>query len=67
MSEPTQTCQRCGRSVIVTQNGRGFPPDTAKRKLQRLCKAEGCPCEPQYRAGVSDALADVLRQHRVAR
>lgn len=51
MSEPTMTCQLCGRVVIVTHDGRGFPPDIAKRKLQKLCKADGCPSEPKYRAG----------------
>lgn len=53
MSEPTQTCLRCGRVEIVRPDGRGFPPDIAKRKLRKACKENGCPCEPQYRAGLS--------------
>lgn len=47
---PTQTCKLCGRQETVTPDGRGFPPDIAKRKLQKWCKANGCPCDPQYRA-----------------
>jgi len=53
MSLPTQTCGLCGRVVTVTWDGRGFPPDIAKRKLVKACKAEGCPCEPHYLAGFS--------------
>ena len=52
MTEPTVTCALCERSVIVRPDGRGFPPDIAKRKLRKLCKAEGCQCEPVYRAGI---------------
>lgn len=51
MTEPTQTCQTCGRNVVVTPTARGFPPDVAKRKLQRLCRANGHDADPQYRAG----------------
>lgn len=61
-SEPTQTCQLCGRVVVVRESGRGFPPDTAKRKLQKLCSAAGCPCEPRYRAGISSALVAQIRK-----
>jgi hypothetical protein len=53
MSQPIQTCQLCGRQIVVRPDGRGFPPDIAKRKLQKICKANGCPCEPKYRAGIS--------------
>ena len=53
MSQPTQTCQLCGAVEVVRMDGRGFPPDIAKRRLQKACKARGCPCEPKYRAGVS--------------
>jgi len=52
-SEPTYACRLCGWTVTVRPDGRGFPPDIAKRRLQRLCKADGCPCEPQYRAGLA--------------
>lgn len=52
-TSPRQTCHRCGQSVVVTPDGRGFPPDIAKRKLIRLCKANGCACDPRYTAGIS--------------
>ena len=53
MSEPTQTCQACGRSVTVVPNGRGFPPRIAERRLRKLCAENGCEsCKPQYRAGL---------------
>jgi hypothetical protein len=55
VSEPTQTCRLCGRVEIVQPDGRGFPPDIAKRKLRKACKAAGCVCEPAYRAGFSVA------------
>lgn len=32
-------------------DGRGFPPDIAKRKLAKRCKAQGHASDPQYRAG----------------
>ena len=51
MSLPTQTCALCGRVVTVVWDGRGFPPDISKRKLIKACRAEGCPCDPQYLAG----------------
>jgi hypothetical protein len=52
MSEPTVTCGLCSRQLAVRPTGRGFPPDVAKRKLKKACNANGCPCEPAYRAGV---------------
>jgi hypothetical protein len=33
-------------------DGRGFPPDIAKRKLRKLCASNGCSCDPVYRAGI---------------
>lgn len=51
-SDPTVTCALCRRRLTVTPDGRGFPPDTAKRKLRKRCLAAGCACEPVYRAGV---------------
>lgn len=51
-SEPTQTCELCGRKVQVIDTGRGFPPDVAKRELTRACHAANCHCRPVYRAGV---------------
>jgi len=52
MSEPTVTCDQCGRQLIVQPDGRGFPPDTAKRELRKQCRDNGCDGEPQYRAGL---------------
>lgn len=51
MTRPTQTCALCGRQVVVVPDGRGFPPDVAKRKLAKLCRAADCPSQPKYRAG----------------
>lgn len=48
---PTVTCDQCGRKAQVVPDGRGFPPDIAKSKLRRLCRADGCQGEPEYRAG----------------
>lgn len=52
MSEPTVTCQTCFSKVTVEPAGRGFPPDVAKRKLAKVCKAKGHESDPKYRAGV---------------
>jgi hypothetical protein len=57
MSEPTMTCDQCADHQIVTPDGRGFPPDIAKRKLRKRCRAKGCQGEPQYMAGISPDLA----------
>ncbi len=59
-SEPTQTCQLCGRQVVVTPDGRGFPPKNAERKLRKLCAVNGCPCDPAYSAGISPDLQAIL-------
>lgn len=53
MSEPTQTCELCGRVEVVRPDGRGFPPDIAKRKLRKACNANDCPSAPRYLAGVT--------------
>lgn len=50
--EPTVACSLCGRSQVVTPDGRGFPPDIAKRKLRKVCRAAGCESDPKYTAGV---------------
>jgi hypothetical protein len=52
VSQPTQTCQICGRVEIVTPDGRGFPPDIAKRRLAKLCKADGHVSQPKYLVGM---------------
>ena len=51
-SEPTQTCVLCGDVEVVKHDGRGFPPDIAKRRLIKRCKAKGCMSQPVYRAGL---------------
>lgn len=50
--EPRQTCTLCGSSVVVTPDGRGFPPDIAARKLRKICQGKGCRSDPQYTAGL---------------
>lgn len=52
MKDPTVACKLCGRTTIVQPDGRGFPPDIAKRRLRKACKANGCECDPVYTAGV---------------
>lgn len=54
--EPRQTCRTCGRYVVVNTAASGFPPDAAKRKLRKLCKANGHESDPQYTAGVTLAI-----------
>jgi hypothetical protein len=51
MSQPTQTCRICGLVEVVRMDGRGFPPDIAKRRLRKRCEAAGCPSDPHYLAG----------------
>lgn len=53
MTQPTQTCELCGLVEVVTPDGRGFPPDIAKRRLAKRCKADGCPSQPTYRVGLA--------------
>lgn len=53
MSQPTQTCTVCGDVEVVQMTGRGFPPDAAKRRLAKRCKANGHTCQPKYLAGFS--------------
>lgn len=53
MSSPVQTCQVCGDREWVVPDGRGFPPDIAKRKLAKRCKAAGHNCDPLYTAGLT--------------
>jgi hypothetical protein len=51
MTIPVQRCELCGRTQQVLPDGRGFPPDIAKRKLVKVCKANDCPSSPRYTAG----------------
>ena len=43
-----QQCKLCNRTEQVVPDGRGFPPDIAKRRLKKWCNAYGCPSEPAY-------------------
>lgn len=61
MSQPTQTCTTCGDVEVVRPDGRGFPPDIAKRRLAKRCQANGHTCTPAYLAGISPDLLRVLR------
>lgn len=62
MSEPTQTCQVCGDVEAVLMTGRGFPPDAAKRRLAKRCKASGHASKPQYVAGFVFGLSSTGRE-----
>lgn len=62
MSEPQYSCQECGRVVRVDPYARGFPPDAAKRKLSKLCRAEGHEATPVYRCGIDPRLEAYLRE-----
>jgi hypothetical protein len=53
MTEPQQKCENCGRVEIVKADGRGFPPDIAKRKLAKRCAKAGHPSQPIYTAGMA--------------
>lgn len=64
MIEPTYTCSLCWRSVTVTPDGRGFPPDIARRKLVKICNANQCPSDPFYMAGVAEIQVRVMGQER---
>lgn len=61
MSEPQQRCEVCGDVEVVRPDGRGFPPDIAKRKLAKRCKAKGHTCQPTYTAGVQTQLIVAMR------
>jgi hypothetical protein len=41
----------CGAIEIVHPDGRGFPPDIAKKRLAKRCKESGHISKPTYRAG----------------
>lgn len=53
MSQPFVVCAECGQSVTVTPDGRGFPPDIARRKLAKLCRAAGHAPDLRYCAGLT--------------
>jgi hypothetical protein len=62
MSSATYRCALCGRQETVVPDGRGFPPDIARRKLVRWCRANDCPSRPVYRAGLSPMLEALVRR-----
>lgn len=51
MSEPRQTCQICGRYVVVKPSVTGFAPAIAKAKLRKQCLDSGHVADPKYTAG----------------
>ena len=51
MPGPVQRCDTCGDVQAVMPDGRGFPPNIAKNKLAKRCKAKGHSCVPKYTAG----------------
>lgn len=62
MSQPTQTCTTCGDSEVCREWDRGFPPDAAKRRLAKRCKAAGHVSTPTYRAGLGLGVEALIRQ-----
>ena len=52
MGQPIQFCAVCHDVEVVRPDGRGFPPDIAKRRLAKRCAARGHKCEPRYQAGM---------------
>lgn len=62
-AQPTQTCQVCGRVEVVTPDGRGFPPDIARRRLEKACRADGHKAVAKYQAGILIRLPDSLLTH----
>jgi hypothetical protein len=53
MTAPHFRCGVCGTIEIVRPDGRGFPPDIARRRIEKRCKASGHECVPIYRAGIA--------------
>lgn len=51
MTEPQYICEECLVSVIVDYTMGEFPPDVAKKKLLKMCKAKGHTSKPKYTAG----------------
>jgi hypothetical protein len=47
----TVTCPTCGETEVVTPDGRGFPPDIARRRLAKRCGHKAL--DMTYKAGVS--------------
>lgn len=65
MSSPIVYCKVCKHIRAVVSDGRGFPPDIAKRKLAKQClKVRGHEADIEYRAGMSQDLVDLLEEMR---
>lgn len=58
ITEPNQKCEACGRVEVVTEDGRGFPPDIAKRRLAKRCRKAGHKSLPIYTAGFQFTMRD---------
>lgn len=50
--QPRMWCSTCMRYQVCVPSGRGFPPDTSRRKLERTCHRGRGVCDIRYRAGV---------------
>jgi hypothetical protein len=62
---PIVVCKVCGVIQAVVPDGRGFPPDIAKRKLAKKClEIREHVADIEYRAGVSQDLIDLLEEMR---
>ena len=65
MSSPIVFCTKCKHVMAVTPDGRGFPPDIAKRKLAKQCKSvRDHEADIQYRAGIDEGLVRLLEKSR---
>lgn len=62
VTEPNQRCEECGRVEIVRMDGRGFPPDIAKRRLAKACKKAGHVSRPIYTAGIGVGLSNLMER-----
>ena len=51
-TQPTVACLSCGGWLVVQHDGRGHPPDIAKRRLAKQCARNGCTPDITYRAGL---------------
>ena len=65
MSSPIVFCNVCKHVMAVVQDGRGFPPDIAKRKLAKQCKdIRNHDGVIEYRAGMDEGLIRLLEKYK---
>jgi len=65
VSSPIVFCTVCRHVMAVVQDGRGFPPDIAKRKLAKVCKnVRDHEAVIEYRAGIDEGLVQLLEKYR---